>query len=232
VIHYSDNSLTAPLNWIYAPNHESQSMAFLMVYPARRLGSSLPGLEENLSIEVDYLAATFKGTTSQAVTVFYEPPACLRVLDNDLDALNHMLPLHMQHSAELSDYGNIIGEETSMPLEILYPEEVHGWCFYYEKADLARQQRDWATVVELADQAFALGDYPNDPAERLPFIEGYAHTGYWDQSVKQTEISLQVSPRMIPVLCLLWERIARETAQSPEKDEAIDQVSTFMDCTE
>jgi hypothetical protein len=230
VIHYSDNSLTAPLNWIYAPDNKTEDMAYLMVYPAQRLGSSLPELEKNLSIEVDYLAATFQGSTSQVVTVYYAPPACLRVLDNKLDALNHMLPLLMQHSAELSDQENILLEDTSAPPDLFYPEEEHGWCFYYEKAELARQQGDWDKVVNLGESAFALGDYPNDPAERLPFIEGYARTGDWNRALQQTEETLKVSSRMIPVLCLLWERIDQNTLQSMQKDEAIDQVSDLMDC--
>jgi hypothetical protein len=234
VTYYSDNSLTAPLNWIYAPENRSESMAYLLVYPARRLGSSLPELERNQLVDVDYLAATFRGSTSQAVTVYYDPPACLRVLDNNLDALNHMLPLLMQHSAEISDQENILWEVTvsqaAVP-EILYPEEKHGWCFYFEKAELARQQGDWEGIVALGETAFALGDYPNDPAERLPFIEGYARIGRWERALQLTQESLDVSPRMIPVLCLLWERIEQATVQTAEKNEAFGGLSTWLSCS-
>jgi hypothetical protein len=142
-----------------------------------------------------------------------------------------MLPLLMQHSAELSDHGNILLEETAVLPDFFNPEEEHGWCFYFEKAELARQQEDWDAVVALGDRAFALGDYPNDPAERLPFIDGYARTGNWILAVQYTEESLQVSERMIPVLCLLWERIDQYTPRSPEKDDAIGHVSSLMDCT-
>lgn len=234
--YYSDNSLTAPLNWIYDPDNDSEMMSYLLAYPARRLGSSLPDLKVNQPFEVDYLAATFIGNTSQVITIYYNPPACLRVLDENLDVVNHMLPLQMQESATLSSFDNILMEPIShqtTPLEvILAPEEEHGWCYYYQKAELARQQGDWEEVVQLAERAFALGDYPNDPAERLPYIEGYAHTGKWKEAVQQTGDSLRVSSKMIPVLCLIWRRIESGTIQSIERDEAIESIHALLRCSE
>jgi len=30
---------------------------------------------------------------------------------------------------------------------------VHGWCYYYQKANLARQQGDWEQVIALGREA-------------------------------------------------------------------------------
>lgn len=233
--YYSDNSLTAPLNWIYAPDNSSEKMSYFLLYAARRLGSSLPKMKENQPIEVDYLAANFHGNTSQIVTVFYEPPACLRVLDENLDVVNHMLPLLMQEAATLSSYENILLDSDLPPAvppeEIYAPEENHGWCYYYQKAEIARQAGDWEQVIKLGEQAFALGDYPNDPAERLPYIEGYARTGNWERAVQLTEESGRVSPDMNPVLCLVWERIDNGTHESNQKDEALTEIGSMLDCS-
>jgi hypothetical protein len=78
VTYFSDNSLTAPLNWFWAPNNTTQDMAYLLTYPSQRLGKSLISLAPGTPIAVDYLATKFNGNTSQTVTVNYEPPACLR----------------------------------------------------------------------------------------------------------------------------------------------------------
>ncbi len=107
--------------------------------------------------------------------------------------------------------------------EGIYPakEAAHNWCYYFEKADLARQQKDWQAVARLGDTAFALDDYPNDPAERLPFIEGYAHVGNWQQAVEISRDSAEVTPVMKPVLCRLWGRIATETDPTQAQQETL-----------
>jgi hypothetical protein len=232
---YSDNSLTAPLNWIYAPDNHSQDMDFLLLYPAVRLGeSSLPTLEPGGPIRVDYLAAQFSGNTSQALAVYYRPPACLRVIDAEVELGNLFLPLQIRTAAaNLSDARRILADppEPARPMEEYYGiEPTRGWCYYYEKADLARQQRDWGEVGELGDRAFSLGDYPNDPAERFPFIEGYAHLGRWEDALEQTRLSADVSPAMAPVLCRLWSRIAAQTEESGARQAALDQVETSLEC--
>jgi hypothetical protein len=99
------------------------------------------------------------------------------------------------------------------------PEPEHGWCFYFQKADLARQMGDWDEVVILGNKAFKLDDYPNDPIERFVFIEGYAHVGDWDRAIEYSKVSYRVSKDYVgPLLCQLWERIEAETDQSPESN--------------
>ena len=38
-------------------------------------------------------------------------------------------------------------------------EPPHLWCYYFEKADLARQLQDWQSVLQLEKQARARGLY-------------------------------------------------------------------------
>jgi hypothetical protein len=53
-------------------------------------------------------------------------------------------------------------------------EPAHGWCYYYEKAELALQQGDYAGVSALGSQAASLNLAPADPVEWMPFIQAYA----------------------------------------------------------
>jgi hypothetical protein len=228
--YYTDNSLTAPLNWIYGPPQASQQMGYLPLYPAR-LGGSLPAFATGLPLEVDYLAAKFQGSTSQVVALYYAPPACLRVLDPSLDVENDMLPWIMQHAALLSNTSRISPEEqAALPPQLYSPEPEHGWCYYFEQADLARQQGDWEQVAALAERAFALGEYPNDPAERMPFIEGYAHVGQWELALEQTGKAHSVSPLMEPALCGLWQRIAQDTPASLAQAAALQATEQELHC--
>lgn len=232
----SDNSLTAALNWTYAPDNRTPNMSYMLYYTTVRLNRALQGLQPDVPIEQNYLAASFHGSTSQVIAVYFEPPGCLRVLDPQLDAENQMIPPLMRHAARLSRLELIqpaAPDQAARPPQAVFAAEpAHGWCYYYEKADLARQQGDWQTVVSLGEQAFALGDYPNDPAERIPFIEGYAHTGDWQRARELSKESQDITPLMQPVLCRLWQRIEASTPASAEKEAALQAVTAELGCTQ
>ena len=233
--YYTDNSLTAPLNWYWAEEKPSQGMPYLLYYPEQRLGKNLISLEPGVPVEVDYLAAKFTGNTSQVVALFYQPPACLRVLDAGIEFDNKMLPAEMQAAALLSST-QWIGVDGPAAIErlptALYGEEPpYSWCYYFIQAELARQEGDWQAVATLGDQAFALGDYPNDPAERLVFIEGYAHIGNWARAEEISKETQSITPMMNPVLCHLWSRIATDTPVSAEKDATLARIFSSLTCT-
>jgi hypothetical protein len=73
------------------------------------------------------------------------------------------------------------------------------WCYYYEKADLARQRGDWEEVLSLGAQALEKGFAPQDKIEWLPFLQAYAVAGDTDHLTgmasviaREPYISLQV----------------------------------------
>jgi hypothetical protein len=159
------------------------------------------------------------------------------VLDPEVDLLNWMIPLYLRESLALSNTGMILTKTPAemsapRPPALIYGEEIaRGWCYYYEKADLARQQGDWQSIAHLGDEAFALGDYPNDPLERFPFIEGYALTGSWERAAVLSRESYAVSPQVVrPMLCRLWQRIAEQSPASVQKEETLRQVRAEIEC--
>jgi hypothetical protein len=213
----ADNSISAPLNWIYAPENRTRSVDYVLLYPTNRIGASLPALEPGIPIRYDFLAASFEGNISDALALYYNPPACLRLLEPDLDSKNRLIPddsLMREASAD-----RILAQSRAVMPDIYGPEPEHGWCYYFQKADLARQMGDWEAVAELGDKAFELDDYPNDPLERFVFIEGYAHTGDWERAVELSRVSYRVSREYVgPLLCRLWERVEAETVESQGRD--------------
>jgi hypothetical protein len=231
---YADNSLSAALNWIYAPGlRAGEEIPHLLFYPTNRLEGGLPAIDPGVAIDYDYLAGTFHGSTSQAVSFYFMPPGCLRLLDPVLDRGNRLIPDQslMREAAGLSSPEWILTAPTSRLPSIYGPEPPHGWCYYFEHADLARQVQDWDQVAALGDQAFALDDYPNDPSERFVFIEGYAHTGAWSKAVDYSLQSHRVSPGYVdPLLCKLWDRIRSQTADAPGRQDALAQIETKLAC--
>ncbi len=210
--YYADNSLAAALNWIYAPQNHSDQISYVLFYPTNRKQLSL---QPNAPLDYDFLAGTFHGDTSQTVVFYYAPPKCLRLLDPEIDFINRMIPDDslLREAARLSSVAPILPEARAVMPPPYQPEPPHGWCYYFQKADLARQMGDWEETARLGDTAFRLDDYPNDPLERFVFIEGYAHVGNWEKAVELSRTSYKVSRRYVgPLLCRLWARIARETS--------------------
>jgi hypothetical protein len=184
-------------------------------------------------VDYDFLAGEFHGNTSQMVVFYYSPPRCLRLLDPEIDSANKMIPDDslLRDAATLSSAVPILSESTARMPKIYAPEPAHGWCYYFQKADLARQMRDWQTVAKLGDEAFALDDYPNDPIERFVFIEGYAHATDWEKAVELSQASYEVSKSYVgPLLCILWDRIERETESTAEQNAVLDGVRSKFDC--
>lgn len=231
VVHYSDNSLTAPLNWIFAPGNSSQKMSYMLYYPTVRLGTGLPKLEKGLPILQDYLAASFEGQTSQVVVIYYQPPGCLRVMDPEVEADIWLIPPSLRNTLKLASSAPILTAGQSTPPAQLYGSEPErNWCYYFEKGDLARQQKDWSLAASLGDTAFGLKDYPNDPVERFPFIEAYAHTGQWDKALNLTQLSHDIAPLYAQLGCKLWARIERETQAGAARDAAVQRAISILGC--
>jgi hypothetical protein len=210
--YFSDNSLAAPLNWIYAPDNHTEEMDFMFYYAAVRKDRALK-LEPGQEINQGYLAADFKGSSDQLLMIDFQPPGCLRVLDADFDPVNPLLPPLIREAARRSNPAVIVPETSSVistrvpDPAVFGPEPAHGWCYYFERASLLAQQNAWQAAAELGDAAFALGDYPNDPMERFVFIEAYARTGKMDRAKELSEETLRITPLVKAPLEMLWERI-------------------------
>jgi len=114
--------------------------------------------------------------------------------------------------------------------EVYEPEPDHDFCYYFEKADLARQFRDWEAVITFAETALAL-EHPYNPAEQMVFIEGYAHVGEWARAVELSEQANEVSAELVaPMLCRLWKRIGSETAEGVARNEALEKIQKLIAC--
>ena len=230
----SDNSLTFPLNLIYAPDDRTTEIKYAYFFVSVRLGNELEALELGLPVHQDYLAATFDSTSDHIVAVHFAPPGCFRVLhpvyDKDLPLAPMMgddaailtetglqvLPRTAAKALDLSNLKQVVSKSTDPVIHptLLGDEPTHTWCYYFEKADLARQEDDWAQVVEIGDQVFAVPYYPNDYSEYLPFVEAYARTGRWDDARDLTRKTADLMPILRPALCAIWQRVESDSNAS------------------
>jgi hypothetical protein len=211
-IHYqSDLQLTAPLNWVYAPQ-AAHKLIYALMTSERRLGTpALLDLEAGLPVTLDMRTARFASTTDNIVVFYFPPEGCLKILDQTYTHPKSFfyLPIRLHFDIALSEPSRIIPDATppDLPEEFFGKEPAHGWCYFYTKAELARQVGDWAKVKDLGDQALAQNLAPIDPYEWLPFIEGYTQEGNMDEAVQLTYSSYKRAPDMQTALCQMWNRV-------------------------
>ncbi len=222
VSHETDFSLTAPLNWVYAPENSSSELGYILLYPDLRTGGSkLPRLEENISLHIQYTTSTFSGSTDDSIAIYLpEVAGCLKILDPlYIDEANGSIEMNaaifdpaFMPAIALSKPSGVIGEAPTprLPEAIFGKEPPHGWCYYYEKAELARQMRNWPQVTALGQQASKQGYEPRDPVEWLVFIEGHARTGRLEAAEKLSRTVWNESPSARVALCSFWRRLGSE----------------------
>jgi hypothetical protein len=208
----TDLSMTAALNWIYAPQIHPRTLAYALIYSEKRLGGVvLPNLEVNTPIQLPYRTVDFNGSTSQAIVIYVPPNGCLRVFDPAFDDTETYakFPKTLIAPIPLSNPGRILTDLPSpkLPDPPFSAEPPHAWCYYYEKAELARQARDWQGIGLLGTEATQLGFAPQDLFEWLPFIEAYARTGDLKSAEQITRRVWNTEPKVHRGLCLLWRRV-------------------------
>jgi hypothetical protein len=212
---YQDDSLTALLNWIYAPENKSENLDFAMFYLSVRLGSSLPALAPGIPIDKAYRSLQLSSSTNHLLVVHYEPPGCLRVIDpNQPDRIPLTLPEAMLEAVPLSNLALINTEQmpaASPPAHLFDFPDAETWCLLFQDAELAAQRGDWVNVAEIGDQAFAREDRPNELTEYFVFIEGYLRTGQLSQAFEISEtLSERTQGAFNARICDLWQAILED----------------------
>jgi len=233
--HYSDNSLTAPLNWIYAPDLQVERMPYLLYQIEARLGVNLSSLGEGKPVYEDYRSLYFEGSTDQALVFYHQPPGCLQILDPAIHASLPQKPKYISEAMALSEVELILPDtnpQARPPQHIFGSEPEHSWCYYYEKADHARQQSDWDQLISLGEQAFKLDHrlYPVNAPEYLPYIEAYAQVGDYQRAEDLTKQALELNFRMERSLCDTWARIYGTTPDSSQLDSAFAEIVELLGC--
>jgi hypothetical protein len=172
---------------------------------------------------------SFKGSTDQAIGMYFNgsnPNECVRILDpiykNDPkfnQQISNIIPISNLNEITVGDGANVPNSD------VFGMEPSHTWCYYFEKADLARQMQDWPTILKLGAEAKARGLDSNSGSEYLPFIEAYAQTGQWPQAYQMSLKALGNTAGLNSLLCNNWRRFA-SIAGGADKAAALAQAET------
>jgi hypothetical protein len=173
-----DYFIWAPVNLIYQPIRQD-TIPIEIKIPSAILTSdvvnqiiSRHGQETSLG-RGNFLTRSFSNVVLLAQA---HENGCARVINGDAPELS---VYDLERTKLIAPYSNSIAivpqGNSPIPLADIFGDEpVHGWCFFYQKADLARQQGDWEEVARLGIEAERLGMLPVDPIEWMPFLQAYA----------------------------------------------------------
>lgn len=100
--------------------------------------------------------------------------SCLWVLDENRRELPNNSNAFIKSSIQDTNINKLIqtNAPTNIPTQIFGFEPYHDWCYYFEKASLARQFSNWETILQLFSEVKGKNMKPKDINEWLPFIEG------------------------------------------------------------
>ena len=164
-----------PATLIYFPQPGPLQLASEVLIPgvARYLldGRSIPRNFRSFEMSMDFGNILLLTRPTQG--------SCLHAIDGTAPDFTDGDNFATLSTAQYSDLSRIDTDATpaSPPVALLGAEPAHGWCYYYEKASLARQQMDWQEIVRLGSEAASLGLRPDDYSEWIPFLLAYAYIG-------------------------------------------------------
>jgi len=216
------------LSTLYPKTQDSSALNYYFFSLSRHFDTEREDLIRGMRLRKVAYSSVFSGDSRNSLLIFYEPEnyECLWVL-RPQDAQIRVLPEITREVAVISNVDRIQPESPRAqppPLEIFGREPAHNWCYYYQKADLARQQGDWQGVVSLWEEAAAKGLSPGNGVEYLPFIEGFARTGGWETAGQMTFTADESARVMAPILCATWQQIEQDTPSSDGRNRVLGQI--------
>jgi hypothetical protein len=216
-----------------SPVDQRSNLPYALLYTEKRLGgTALPSLDKDAKITLPIRRVSFHGSTSQVLVIYMPPNGCLRVLDparGDQITYGHESRF-LVDAIPLSDLSNIIVEENQTARISFLPEPANTWCYYFAKAELARQQGDWDQVIDLIDEATSLGYEPEDPFEWLTYIEAQALTGNLEAARERSVDVFRQENRTRKGLCELWKRVQTAAPAAGEEAVLVNQILSEYQC--
>jgi len=154
---------------------------------------------------------SFQGSTSDSIVIQFKTvdQQCLWVIDNS-DTVNPYLNSRLRAVLPLSSPDHVAFEDAggSVHLQAVFSSEpTHDWCYYFEKADLAVQQKQWATVQQLWVEVESKKLSTIVAVEYLPFIYGTAAGGDFQTALEISEKAKTINRKMDVPICRAWEQI-------------------------
>lgn len=199
----SDNSLTGLVNLALKPREEDETLPYAVEMFTSRF-DTVEKYIENREVYQDFRGSLFWAPYDQMVAFYYAPPACLRIIDPEQHMNLNVFPNSYKNFIKLSDpKGRIIpdAETRTFLFDEVFREPINqNWCYYFQKADLARQTEDWEEIVKIGDEILPVMK-ANEASEYFVFTEAYIHMNRWNDAMNMFKRIHAEGKYLDPILC-------------------------------
>ncbi len=226
-------STSSALNLLYPQDENPHPLGYWAYTLLPRYVDQKPNFSAH-SLNSSFRSLNFEGKVEDSILLHFDPQRsnCWWLLGPQ-DALNPYLSDLEKDWLVISNSDRIEPDQKSSmypPRELFGAEPEHGWCYLYQKAELASQFEDWETVVDLNDQAQAAGYSPdtrasNVPREWMPFIKGLLAAENWQEAKDLTLESYRQDRKYGGMLCDIWSTVrAGDEGPADVKDEIMNEL--------
>lgn len=206
------------INTLYAnPRGEEQGRARYWFYGmTTNFGKNYGDFGQGMMLFTRHRSMVFKGDSLQSVLFAFEPDdgQCLRIY-RPQDALiaSSVLGAYMLPSVPISKPELILPSDSPNPFLTgqLGIESPQDWCYFYQKADMARQNGDWRSVARYWRELQKAGLNSKEAFEYLPFIEAYLRLDDFEQARDVSLRAVNLARGARPMVCNLWKFVLQET---------------------
>lgn len=210
-------STAAAMNMIYASEPvDPGDLPYWFFNMGHQFGGQYDRFISGKNINARFRNWAFRGDAENSVLVDYDGEGCVNVIIPD-PVENPLLPASLKEAVKNANPDRILTEDLlagPSPAVVLGPEPAHAWCYYYEKAQLARQSGEWRAAVSLGEQARELGFRPKKAIEWLPFVDAYVKDNNLASALSLTRDAYTQDPRIQPHVCDYWQALL---ADQPSK---------------
>lgn len=210
-----DYIIWGPANLIYRPEKQAETPVEILIPSAIMNNDNVLNIMSGKGNQTDlgrgnYQNREFSNTLLMVQTT---PSACVRIIDGNSPELSSVDSYRTMLVASQSRIENIIinANPASPPTEIFGTEPEHQWCYYYQKASIARQKEDWQKVIKLIEKALDEGYYPADSVEWFPLLQAYTITEQQEKLRPYAKI-MQAEPLLASQACEILSTAAQTDA--------------------
>ena len=208
-----ENPISASINWMYFHDigiNEQNQIGFYLYFDESRM-VFLNNFEIPLPAMYGHLIGKCTYDTYKLIALANND-RCLRVLDPTTARFDPVIPNYLKKAASLSDLEtmNLDNELHTFVMDpILFgPEPDHDWCYFFEKADLARTSKDWSQVLQILTEASGKGFSPITPSEKMTLLEAFMGLEKWEQALELSREIHLLNKEYDRMICGVLEKFA------------------------
>ena len=219
---------------LYPPADDPQDLPYWFFSYWEHLHKIPTDLVEGIALQDRLRNYSFSGQSRDSLIVEYDPGSnrCLQIFTAQDKGIKE-IPEFFEGILSISNLDRIKpvppGGKWVPPEDIFDPEPGHSWCYYYEKAELAGQYRDWDEVIRLMEEAERNGFTPLEAREYLPLLNARLMLNDFEEAQDLTIRIDRLSNNIGDSLCNTWLRQS-ETQNSSELNAAFEHLKGKLGC--